>query len=259
LEKEEIARLIPACPSYLEPIVTVALNTGMRKGEILNLKWNDLDFRNRLIYILQTKNKKVRKIPMNNIVFRTLLRVRKNPKSPYVFCKKKDGSPYRDIRDGFKNALKRAGIRHLRFHDLRHTFASHLVMAGVDLKSVQELLGHRTFDMTLRYSHLSPDHKRKAVEIFDNRMDTIWTPRQKSTKEVEVVELLELSYNEAKEQFAGVAELADALDSKSSGVHPPCGFNSHLRHHEGVEAESSASRGRKVSAANDSMKYPKRR
>ena len=144
LEKEEIARLIQACPGYLKAIVTVALNTGMRKGEILSLKWPDIDFRNRLIYVLQTKNREIREIPMNDIVFRILLKVRKNPKSPYVFCKK-EGSPYRNITGGFTNALKRARIRDFRFHDLRHTFASHLVMAGIDLKTVQELLGHKTF------------------------------------------------------------------------------------------------------------------
>ena len=78
-------------------------------------------------------------------------------------------------------------------------------------------------------------------------------------RKAKLARLPEFGYNENWEAYAGVAKLADALDSKSSGVHPPCGFNSLLRHHEGVEAESSASRGRKVSAANDSMKYPKRR
>jgi len=134
----------------------------MRKSEIFNLKWNDIDFRNRIIYVLETENNEVRKIPMNEIIFRTLLKVRKNPNSAYVFCKK-NGDPYKDIRDGFKAALKRAGIKNFRFHDLRHTFASHLVMAGIDLKTVQELLEHKTFEMTLRHSHLSPDHKRRAL------------------------------------------------------------------------------------------------
>ena len=225
LEKEETASVIQACSDHLKPIVVVALNTGMRKGEILNLKWNDIDFQNHLIYVLQTKNREVRKIPVNDTVFRTLLRARKNPKSPYVFCKK-DGSPYRDIRDGFFNALKRTGINDFRFHDLRHTFASHLVMAGVDLKTVQELLGHKTFEMTLRYSHLSSDHKRKTVEIFHRRMDT----GARNYRRGKNHKATKIKYNEARQVNAGVAELADALDSKSSGAYPPCGFNSHLRH-----------------------------
>jgi len=219
LEKEEIEKLTKTCPDYIKPIVMVALNTGMRKGEILSLKWKDIDFRNRIIYILQTKNNEIRKIPMNDIIFRTLLKVRKNPKSSYIFCKK-DGSPYRDIRGGFTNALKKAGIKDFRFHDLRHTFASHLVMAGVDLKTVQELLGHKTFAMTLRYSHLSSDHKRRAIDILGKRMDTIWTLKQKTKQKISLAQLSNLSYNEVLEGLAGVAELVDALDSKSSEVYP---------------------------------------
>ena len=71
------------------------------------------------------------------------------------------------MRTGFENALKRAGLSRVRFHDLRHTFASHLVMGGVDIRTVQELLGHKDIRMTMRYSHLAPDHMRKAVGILD--------------------------------------------------------------------------------------------
>ena len=219
LEKEEIATLIQACPDHLKPIVAVALNTGMRKGEILGLKWNDIDFRNRLIYVLQTKNREIREIPMNNIVFRILLKVRKNPKSPYVFCKK-EGSPYRNITGGFTNALKRARIRDFRFHDLRHTFASLLVMAGIDLKTVQELLGHKTFEMTLRYAHLSQDHKRWAINVLGHRLDTIWTPEGKKAKKLQGAPSLELGYDEAQEEYGRVVELADALPFKGSLVVP---------------------------------------
>ncbi len=89
-------------------------------------------------------------------------------------------------------------------------------MAGVDLKTVQELLAHRTFDMTLRYSHLSPDHKRKAVDIFNKRLGTIWTPSQASAEEVDVARSSELSYDDEQKEYAGVAELADALHSKKA-------------------------------------------
>jgi len=229
LEKEEIARLLTVSSGYLKPIIVVALNTGMRKGEILHLKWSDIDLENQIIHITDTKNREVREIPMNEVATRTVLGIKKNPRGPYVFCKK-DGTPYKDVRDGFTNALERAAIRNFRFHDLRHTFASHLVMAGIDLKTVQELLGHKTFDMTLRYSHLSPDHKRRAAEVLGRRMDTIWTPGQRIEERTGVAKSRGLSYHEAMEEYAGVAKLADALDSKSSGAYPPCGFNSHLRH-----------------------------
>jgi len=171
LEEEEIERLHEACSGHLKPILATALNTGMRKGEILNLKWVDVDLRNRIISILNSKNNEKREIPVNEDLFQALLRVRKNLESPYVFCKE-DGVPYKDVKTGFRAALKRAKISNFRFHDLRHTFASRLVMKGVGLKTVQELLGHKDVRMTLRYSHLSPDHKKAAVEKLSKRMDT---------------------------------------------------------------------------------------
>ncbi len=103
---------------------------------------------------------------MNETVKESLIKVLKHPDSPYVFCNN-DGKPYESIKTAFHTAIKRAGINDFRFHDLRHTFASHLVMLGIDLKTVQELLGHKSFEMTLRYSHLSPAHKNRAVELLD--------------------------------------------------------------------------------------------
>ncbi len=82
----------------------------------------------------------------------------------FVSCHNK---PFDNVKRSFKTALERAGIENFRFHDLRHTFASHLVMAGVDLLTVKELLGHKTIEMTLRYSHLSGEHKAKAVQVLD--------------------------------------------------------------------------------------------
>ncbi len=82
----------------------------------------------------------------------------------------KNGERYGNIRKSFEGARKRVGIVDFRFHDLRHTFASHLVMAGVDLKTVQELLGHKSFEMTLRYAHLSPEHKKAALDILCKRL-----------------------------------------------------------------------------------------
>ena len=105
---------------------------------------------------------------MNDIVYRTLLAA-KPPDSPWVFCKK-NGERYGNITKAFEGARKRAGITDFRFHDLRHTFASHLVMAGVDLRTVQELLGHKSFEMTLRYAHLSPEHKKVALDVLGKRM-----------------------------------------------------------------------------------------
>lgn len=175
LEKEEIVRLLAKCRGNLKAIVTVAINTGMRKGEILNLKWHDCDFRHNIIYLYNTKNGEKREVPMNEQVKITLIRVRKHPQSSYIFCNKK-GEPYKDIKKSFFTALEKSAILNFHFHDLRHTFASHLVMSGVDLNTIRELMGHKSLEMTLRYSHLSPDHKQRAVAVLGQRMDTIWTP-----------------------------------------------------------------------------------
>ncbi len=89
-----------------------------------------------------------------------------------MFTDPKTGKPLKDIKTGFKAACRRAKLKDFRFHDLRHTFASHLVMNGVDLAAVKELLGHKTLTMTLRYAHLSPSHKAKAVDILAEAMKT---------------------------------------------------------------------------------------
>ncbi len=102
--------------------------------------------------------------------------------------------------------MQKAGISDFRFYDLRHTFASHLVMAGVDLKTVQELLGHKTLQMTLRYSHLSRDHKRCAINTLGRRLDTISTPEAERREGEELADCPDLLYNCKLEDLAGVAK-----------------------------------------------------
>ncbi|MBI4310020.1 MAG: site-specific integrase [Candidatus Omnitrophica bacterium] len=94
-----------------------------------------------------------------------------------------------DVRKSFSTALRKSGINNFRFHDLRHTFASQLVMSGVDLNTVRELLGHKDMTMTLRYSHLAQSHKQRAVDTLGKRMDTFWTLSPK----LEVSEKLDIS------------------------------------------------------------------
>ena len=89
---------------------------------------------------------------------------------PHVFYDAVTGKPYQDVKRSFNTALRRAGIRDFHFHDLRHTFASHLFMAGVDLTKVSRLLGHKTLTMTLRYAHLAPSHMVKAVDLLDSAL-----------------------------------------------------------------------------------------
>lgn len=195
LEKGQIIKLLNNCSKHLKPIVTVALHTGMRKGEILNLKWRDVDFRRDTIQLLNTKNGEKRDIPMNKEVKSTLIGVRKHPDSPYIFCNKQ-GEPYGDIKKSFFTVLEKSNILSFHFHDLRHTFASHLVMSGIDLNTVRELLGHKSIQMTLRYSHLSPDHKKRAVDILCQNINKTEPKNAVNLQEVENLEstdILELS------------------------------------------------------------------
>jgi len=165
LEKEEILRLVDNCSKALKPVVILAVNTGMRHGEIFNLKWHDVDFKRDVICLLETKSGEKREVPMNEVVKNELIKVRKHPKSPYIFCHP-NGERVKDIRKSFWTALKKSDIKDFRFHNLRHTAASQLVMAGVDLNTVREILGHNTIEMTLRYAHLSPNHKKRAVDVL---------------------------------------------------------------------------------------------
>ena len=113
---------------HLEPIIITALNTGMRKGETLNLKWSNVDFKNGVITVEKTKNDEIRKIPMNQKLTETLEGAKKVSKGEYVFSE--NGKPYRDVKTGWWTALEKAKIEGFRFHDFRHTFGSRLGMAG---------------------------------------------------------------------------------------------------------------------------------
>ena len=166
LDVEGCQTLIDCCAPHLKPIVTVALNTGMRRGEILGLRWEQVDLSHGFILLEISKNGERREIPINTTLEYLFKEMPHSIESKYVFVDK-DGKPYKDVKRSFGTAIRKAGISDFRFHDLRHTFASHLVMAGIDLISVKELLGHKTITMTLRYSHLAPEHKRKAVNTLD--------------------------------------------------------------------------------------------
>lgn len=167
LSRDESQNLIRAANNYLKPIVITALNTGMRRGEILGLKWDQVDLKHGFILLDITKNGERREIPINGTLSITLKGITRRLDVPYVFYDPKTGKAYQDVKKSFHSACKRAKIRDFHFHDLRHTFASQLVMAGVDLTTVKELLGHKTLTMTLRYAHLAPSHKVKAVDVLD--------------------------------------------------------------------------------------------
>lgn len=145
----------------LRSLVTFALNTGMRRGELFALKWGDLDVSKGIVTV-NGLNCKTRNIPLNKRV----LNVIPEKVSEYVFVNHK-GHPLTQIRRQWEWIAREASLGNFRFHDLRHSFASKLVMNGVDLDTVRELLGHTTLQMTIRYAHLSDEVERGgAVECL---------------------------------------------------------------------------------------------
>jgi integrase len=148
----------------------MAFNTGMRRGEILGLTWDQVDLKHGFILLEVTKNGERKEIPINGMLRTTLQGLTRHIDSPYVFWQGENGNRYKAVTRSFKTACTKADIKDFHFHDLRHTFASQLVMAGVDLTTVKELLGHKSITMTLRYAHLAPSHKAKAVDILDQQL-----------------------------------------------------------------------------------------
>ncbi len=166
--------LLSKSSKWLGEIVTFALHTGMRQGEILGLKWSQVDLKRSTVVLLVTKNKDKRTIPLNQTVLKLLKdKSRIVSISGYVFVSESgtriDAS---NLRRAFNSAEQRAGIEDFRFHDLRHTFATRLVQAGVDLYVVKQLLGHKSITMTMRYAHHYPESLRAGVEVLDKNYNS---------------------------------------------------------------------------------------
>lgn len=175
LSQEDIKRLLDCSTPWLRPMIIVLRNTGVRVGELLRLRLNDIDMDNRLILVRSTKTNNYRMIPINSEledILKWLSRYHVDPRNVkvslregrqanYLFCHS-DGTRIKSIRHSFNNACARAGIK-ATVHILRHSFASHLVMNGVDLVSIKELLGHSNINTTMIYSHISNEHKVNTV------------------------------------------------------------------------------------------------
>jgi site-specific recombinase XerD len=149
------------CPEHL-PEFDLALNTGIRLGEQYSLLWANASIPLRTLTIPRTKNGTMRHVPLNQGAVKALEALRNRLPTCEHVC-----GGAREPRRWFEPVLKDAKIANFSWHCLRHTFASRLVMAGVDIRTVQELLGHKTIAMTVRYSHLAPKHTLAAVERLD--------------------------------------------------------------------------------------------
>jgi len=182
---EEADRLVATADGEWQAMIVVALRTGMRQGELLGLRWEDADLVAGKLHIRQAitrgivgtpKSGKPREVPLSDQALASLKRQR-HLRGELVFCDMA-GRPLEkgECKWPLWRACKRAGLRRIGWHVLRHTFASHLVMRGIPLKAVQELLGHASIEMTMRYAHLSPSVRRDAVQALDGPAPAIGQP-----------------------------------------------------------------------------------
>jgi integrase len=176
-DAEETALRAVIAKSYSAhlPELEIALMTGMRQGEQFGLTWDRVDLDNATVRLNKTKNGKPRFVRLNSRALTVMRALRE--------LSLKDGGRVFVLNQEpywFGDAVEEAGIVDFTWHDLRHTFASRLVMAGVDIRTVQELLGHESVTMTMRYSHLSPQHCVTAVEKIFQATATRTATRENS-------------------------------------------------------------------------------
>ncbi|MEZ5813500.1 MAG: site-specific integrase [Alphaproteobacteria bacterium] len=175
LDEEERKKLLYACSQsqskYLYIVVVLALSTGARQGEILGLRWPDIDFKRGAIVLHDTKNKERRTLPLTG---RALALMKEHQKirridTDLVFPARSGEKPI-DIRESWLVAIEKAGIENFRFHDLRHSAASYLAMNGASLAEIAEVMGHKTLAMVKRYAHLSDAHTHSVVSSMNERI-----------------------------------------------------------------------------------------
>lgn len=176
LDEIERHKLLSACKEARRPelytIVILALSTGARRGELENLKWQDIDFKRRVIVLHETKNDERRVLPLAGHALELLTQRNKIRRidTDLVFPSKTDPKKPQSIQTAWVNALEKAGIEDFRFHDLRHSAASYLAMNGASLAEIAEVLGHKTLAMVKRYAHLSEAHTHSVVSKMNKRI-----------------------------------------------------------------------------------------
>lgn len=169
LTSEEEKRLFQELPPHLKPIVVCALQTGLRRSNLLNLRWEQIDLEYGFIEIEKQENKghKEIRIPISTKLMKEFEQIGFK-KEGYVFINPETGKPFNTIRKGFLNACERAKINNFRFHDLRHTVGTRLVEQGIDIKTIQELFAHSSITTTQRYLHTSVTRKKSAIEVLNS-------------------------------------------------------------------------------------------
>jgi integrase len=166
LEPKELQKLLLACPVWLRPIVGLAVSTGMRRGELMRIRWRDVDVKAGRILLSVTKNGKPRFAYLNQLSNQVIESLEPDGRTPNE--KLFPGLTPAQVTVAFIRACQAAEIVDFSLHDLRHTFASQLRMKGADLHTVGQLLGHKDLRMTARYSHLNPEYLGAAASKLDD-------------------------------------------------------------------------------------------
>lgn len=169
LSKKEEKALFKELADHLKPIVICALQTGLRRSNILNMRWENIDLKLMFIEVLKQENKGHKKIqiPISPKLYQVFMDL--VPKeNGYVFINPETSEPYTDIHKGFDKAVERAGIKDFTFHDLRHTVGTRLMMKGMDVRTIQEMMAHSQISTTQRYMHVTPENKKKAIKILNS-------------------------------------------------------------------------------------------
>lgn len=170
LSSGERGRLFEASAEFLRPVLLAALETGMRQGEILSLKWKDVDLEQETISVRNTKSRKLREIPLHPELKEALARLPR--RSEYIFCYERGRRHSRHgmVRVAFERAKEAAGLADLTFHALRHNFASELISKGADVRTVQEYMGHSSLRMLQRYAHVNRGIWRSTIQLLGRNL-----------------------------------------------------------------------------------------
>ena len=170
LTRDEETRLYEALPEFLRPIVTVALNTGLRKRNILDLKWDAVDYQFRTLEVLDNKGNKFIKIFMNDVLYNLFKELPKVAESDYIFPNPKNNEPYNDsyIKRAWNKAKADACINDFRFHDLRHTVGTRLAQSNIPVPVIKELLAHSDIKTTMRYVHTASSQMKEAMSVLNS-------------------------------------------------------------------------------------------
>ena len=168
LKPDEEERLFKVLPEYLKGIVIVALNTGLRKSNILELRWEQINFDFNFIEVLENKGNKHILIPLNEKLIQFFSNKPDVERKGYIFINPETGLPYKDIKKAWSTALEKANIENFRFHDLRHTFATRLIEKNIDIVVAKELMGHADISTIMIYVHSDADRKKNAINVIDD-------------------------------------------------------------------------------------------